>query len=95
MEGAGPVDRRILRPAGRLLIKGLVTGIEEEEPSVKASLRGLTGRIGDMTVNHEVDGGGFAKSGASVTINQYNPVQESDSSIRDKVASGIRLAAAL
>lgn len=94
-KGPAPVDRRILRPAGRLLIKGLVTGIEEEEPSVKASLRGLTGRIGDMTVNHEVDGGGFAKSGASVTINQYNPVQESDSSIRDKVASGIRLAAAL
>lgn len=94
-KGPAPVDKRILQPAGRLLIRGLVTGIEDEEPAVRKSLRGLTGRLPGMTVNHEVDGGDFSKSGASITINQYNPVQETDSAVRDKVASGIRLAASL
>lgn len=94
-KGPEPTDRTLLKPAGRMIIQGFVSGIEEEQPTVKHTLRRLTGGLPGMTVNHEVAGGGFTKPSTSVTINQYNPVQEPDSSIRDKVASGIRLAASL
>ena len=88
-KGPAPVDRKLLKPTGRMIIRGFVSGIEQETPSVKRSLR--------MAVDNEAPGGGdFARNaGPSVTINQYNPVQEPDSSVRDKVASGIRLAASL
>ena len=94
-KGPEPTDRTLLKPAGRMIIQGFVSGIEEEQPTVKHTLRRLTGKLPGMTVNHEVAGSGFTKPATSVTINQYNPVQEPDSSIRDKVASGIRLAASL
>lgn len=96
-KGPAPVDRKLLKPAGRMIIRGFVSGIEQETPSVKRSLRGLTGRLPSLAVDNEAPAGGnFARNaGPSVTINQYNPVQEPDSSVRDKVASGIRLAASL
>ena len=96
-KGPAPVDRKLLKPAGRMIIRGFVSGIEQETPSVKRSLRGLTGRLPSLAVDNEAPAGGdFARNaGPSVTINQYNPVQEPDSSVRDKVAAGIRLAASL
>lgn len=96
-KGPAPVDKKLLRPAGRMIIRGFVSGIQQETPTVKRSLNGLTGKLPSMSTEGMAGTGGeYGKSvSPSVTINQYNPVQEPDSSVRDKVASGIRLAASL
>lgn len=98
-KGPEPVDRVLLRPAGRMIIGGLVDGFEDEFPAVKRSLNGLTNAISpevQAKVNTDSSGApGAPGGGPTINITQNYPVQETEDEIRNKVASGIRLAASL
>lgn len=104
-KGPESLDKRILTPAGKYVIQGFLRGLESQYSAVKRSLQDFTQDLGaDMKANVSprlgIDaysvgataGGAVAGSGGMVTVNQYYPVAEDASKVRDAAAMGIRLA---
>ena len=90
-------------------MSGLEEGLRAQIPSLRSTLDDITSEIqvgAQITATSRANSAaayqaaaaftkGDAASGASVTVNQYYPVAQRDSQVRDDVASGIRLAGAL
>lgn len=49
-KGPEDVDKRLLRPAGRLVLGGFMDGIDDLTPALKAQLQGLTGQVPGMAL---------------------------------------------
>lgn len=93
-KGPAPVDRVLLKPAGEMIMKGFLNGLESGIPMVKKALNGLTAEISpEVSVGlPEVSG---SAGGPTLNITNYYPVAQKDSKIRDEVAQGIALAGAI
>lgn len=108
-KGPESYDRRLLVPNGGWIMSGLEEGLRAQIPSLRSTLDDITSEIqvgAQITATSRANSAaayqaadaftkGDAASGASVTVNQYYPVAQRDSQVRDDVASGIRLAGAL
>lgn len=106
-KGPESYDRRLLVPAGGWIMGGLEKGLRAEIPSLRRTMDDITSEItvgGSITAASLTTSNTIAAStevytkntpAPSVTINHYNPVAKPDSQVRDDVADGIRLAAAV
>ena len=108
-KGPESYDRRLLVPNGGWIMSGLEEGLRAQIPSLRSTLDDITSEIqvgAQITATSRANSAaayqaadaftkGDAASSASVTVNQYYPVAQRDSQVRDDVASGIRLAGAL
>ncbi|HEY6117708.1 MAG TPA: hypothetical protein VI172_17270, partial [Candidatus Dormibacteraeota bacterium] len=97
-KGPESVDKRILRPAGRLVIAGFQRGIADQTPGLRAQLQGLTGEVPGMALGG-LDGSGRAAgsgSGPSVLRIEFAGPEEVTRLIRgivkDKGGGNVQLA---
>ncbi|MFE7273045.1 hypothetical protein [Streptomyces sp. NPDC057623] len=70
-KGPENVDKRILRPAGRLVLGGFMDGIDDLTPALRSQLEGLTGRMAGMAmggVDAGASGGGGGIAGLRIEI---------------------------
>lgn len=99
-KGPESLDKVILRQSGRWVIGGFIDGLEDAIPGVEDALRSLTTALPPMVAEVGVDAPESGQSwdgaagGANVTVNQYYPVAERESAVRDAAAQGVRMAVA-
>lgn len=104
-KGPEAYDKALLVPAGGWIMGGLEKGLRAQIPSLRRTMSDITSEIqvgatisASSTLSTRSTPATRAPSalaGASVTIIQNNPVARRDSALRDDVATGIRLAAAV
>lgn len=95
-KGPESVDKVLLKPAGQMLIKGLITGIDMETPAVKSTLLALTGSIAATTEGGLAGGnaglavaGATAQAGMIVNVTVMGHVTTEDK-LADSVALKVR-----
>ncbi|MFJ1869969.1 phage tail protein [Streptomyces chartreusis] len=64
-KGPEDVDKKILTPAGRMVLGSFMRGIDLETPALRAQLQGLTGQVPGMTLGGL---GGAAAAGGSAGV---------------------------
>ncbi|SPT53803.1 Phage-related minor tail protein [Actinomyces bovis] len=105
-KGPEAYDRALLVPAGRWIMGGLEKGLRAQIPSLRQTMNDITSEIqvgatisasSTLSTTHARTAAQAPADpvGTSVTIIQNNPVARRTSSLRDDVATGIRLAAAI
>lgn len=69
-KGPEDVDKKLLTPAGRLVIGGFMRGIDLETPALRAQLQGLTGQVPGMALGGvgAAGGGGGGIAGLRIEI---------------------------
>lgn len=107
-KGPESLDKRILTPAGEYVIQGFIRGLESQYADVRRSLERFTKSLEDdmkvnvsptvglnagaLAVDATAGAAGSVSAGSRVTVNQYYPVAQEASEVRDEVARGLRLA---
>lgn len=104
-KGPEAYDKALLVPAGGWIMGGLEKGLRAQIPALRQTMHDITSEIqvGATISTSSTLATSRARTsrtpsdpaGTSVTIIQNNPVARRDSALRDDVATGIRLAAAV
>ncbi|MEU0199129.1 MULTISPECIES: hypothetical protein [unclassified Streptomyces] len=85
-KGPEDVDKRLLTPAGRMVIAGFQRGIDAQTPALRAQLQGLTGAVPGMAVGG-LGAGGARGGGPSVVRLELAGPEEMTRLIRGIVAT--------